>query len=240
MLDISTILNNIKAEGKDRTAQSVRSCAIDMFVEAISQGWCKDNPASKTRNPKAIVKRSRLTLDHFKAIYALTKEPWQRRVLELAIITSHAGMSELSVMKFPKAGDPYLKIERIKTTERVKLPLKLTLDELGWSLEETIEKCRTQFATEFLLHHITNVGNHGFGKPMHPHRISRCFTALVKEAGIDWKGKLPATLYEVRSLSERLYRKQGINVQVLLAHKNKRSTEKYDDARGVEWRVLEL
>lgn len=53
----------------------------------------------------------------------------------------------------------------------------------------------------------------------------------------------PPSLHECRSLSERLYRKQGINTMVLLGHRHQSMTDMYNDDRGLthgEWRTLAL
>lgn len=240
---IADILDDYKAQGKNRMAQNIRSVCIDIFTEAMSAGWTKENPAAMTRNPKASIKRSRLTLEQFLTLYELAKnkEPWVCRMMELAIITSHAGCTELSVMQRPVKGEEMMRIERTKTTERVKIPLKLTLDALGWNLGDVVKKCTsTGIASQYLLHHTTDRGNCGKGKKMHHYRLSRAFTELVRESNIDWADKLPATLYEVRSLSARLYEKQGIDIQKLMAHKDRRSTERYIDSRGSEWIILDI
>ncbi|MCP6385239.1 hypothetical protein NL438_26260, partial [Klebsiella pneumoniae] len=39
-----------------------------------------------------------------------------------------------------------------------------------------------------------------------------------------------------RSLSERLYRTQGMDTQVLLGHSSKTMTDRYNDSRGKEWK----
>ena len=56
--------------------------------------------------------------------------------------------------------------------------------------------------------------------------------------GLTWdKGTAP-TFHEQRSLSERLYREQGINTQKLLGHKTQKMTDKYQDVRGKEWQII--
>ncbi|MCP1207666.1 hypothetical protein NIM72_19390 [Pantoea sp. B550] len=42
----------------------------------------------------------------------------------------------------------------------------------------------------------------------------------------------PPTFYEQRSLAERLYREQGMDIQHYLVIKNQTQTDKYDDDRG--------
>ena len=51
------------------------------------------------------------------------------------------------------------------------------------------------------------------------------------------------SLHEVRSLSARLYRAEGVDVQTLLGHKNAEMTAIYEDDRGLsakEWKRVAL
>ena len=53
----------------------------------------------------------------------------------------------------------------------------------------------------------------------------------------------PPSLHECRSLSERLYRAQGIDTRTLLGHKRQQMTDVYNDLRGLdagEWKTLIL
>ena len=50
----------------------------------------------------------------------------------------------------------------------------------------------------------------------------------------------PPTFHEQRSLSERLYRAQGIDTQKLLGHKSSKMTDRYNDDRGKEWVTISL
>lgn len=53
-------------------------------------------------------------------------------------------------------------------------------------------------------------------------------------------GKTPTTFHEQRSLSERLYRAQGIDTKILLGHKTQSTTDRYNDDRGKEWTKLAI
>ena len=238
---VSEFISEYVEQGKARTAQSIRSSLIDIFAEAIAAGWmtATHNPAKLTRNPKAKTQRARLTLEQFKMIYAQCAEEWQRRMLELAILTSHAGSADLSIMKKPKDG--FIWIRRTKTDEGVKIPLELKLTALDWTLGDTVKKClSTKILSPYLLHHVKDRGGAKRGHPFAKSHLSSAFTDLATKAGIDWGDKHPATLYEVRSLSERLYRDQGVDTQTLLAHKSAKSTATYHDTRGDDWHTLHL
>lgn len=246
LVEVSTrLISEFMAEyidaGKPRSAQGIRASLIDIFLEAIATGWldANNNPAKLTRSPKVKIQRARLTLEQFRLIYDQCSEEWERRMLELALLTSHAGTSDLSTMQKPKDG--FLWIRRTKTDEGVKIPLDLTLEALGWNLGDTVQKCvSTKILSPYLLHHTKDVGAAKRGHKISQSLLSNTFKELVRQSGIDWGDKSPATLYEVRSLSERLYESQGINTQTLLAHKSAKSTAKYHDTRGDDWHTLNL
>lgn len=63
------------------------------------------------------------------------------------------------------------------------------------------------------------------------------FSKARDEADYDWsKNGTPLSFHEQRSLSERLYREQGIDTQILLGHTSKTMTDRYNDSRGKEWK----
>jgi hypothetical protein len=64
--------------------------------------------------------------------------------------------------------------------------------------------------------------------------VSRTFAKSIKATGIEYVLKAP-TFHELRSLSEREYREQGINTKKLLGHKREAMTEVYNDVRGCDW-----
>lgn len=73
--------------------------------------------------------------------------------------------------------------------------------------------------------------------------LSAVLEAVAGERGRQdgkWGGRTPPTFHELRSLSERLYRDQGINTQALLGHRHARMTEVYNDPRGAEWGTVKL
>ena len=67
--------------------------------------------------------------------------------------------------------------------------------------------------------------------------ISQAFADCRDQAPIQWAGT-PASFHELRSLSERLYRRQGIDTKSLLGHKTQRMNDTYADARGQDWMVV--
>lgn len=64
--------------------------------------------------------------------------------------------------------------------------------------------------------------------------VSRRFAEARNRSCIEWQ-KNPPTYHELRSVSQRLYREQGVDTQTLLGHRNAKTTDVYNDPRGAEW-----
>jgi len=210
-----------------------------IFNAALDYGWLDRNPAAQVRAQPVTVKRNRLTLEQWQAIHGHAinhMPPWVSRMLVLALVTGQR-RSDLVKMKFSDVWDDHLHIEQAKTHTRLALPLALRLDALGVSLGEAIESCRDYaLGDEYLLRKST-------GKRPGDASLSARFEE-AREASIALpKTGAPTSLHECRSLSERLYRAQGINTMVLLGHKHQAMTDMYHDDRGLtkgEWKTLDL
>lgn len=57
------------------------------------------------------------------------------------------------------------------------------------------------------------------GAQVKANTLTMNFSKARDLAGINWGEGSPATFHEQRSLSERLYKEQGLNTQKLLGHK---------------------
>jgi hypothetical protein len=239
-LEVSNVLKAMKAEGKNRSAQAFRSFLIDCFDRMIAQGWRTDNPARVTDKVKVKVRRARLPLTAFMAVYETTSIRWLRNAMALSLV---AGKDRDSVRdaKFADFRDGGWWNERSKTESRVFLPLGLRLHVFGMSLEDVLKQCRaTGVVSRYLIHQTERAKGATLGKPLHVDMITRKFTAELAKLKLDWGDKEPPTFHEIRSLAARLYKEQGdINPQDLLSHKDPRSTALYTDGRG-EWVRLKV
>lgn len=225
------------------------------------------NPFKLTLSISAKVKRSRLTLDDFRIIWpqceALGKRigVWQPNSILLAMVTGQRrediGLFQFQrgkdwnsawlafqlgekhpIHPYPFVEDDFLWIVQQKTSSLVRIPLSLRLDAIGLSLGDVIERCRSSIASRHLLHHTIPFGNAPVGSQVHIDTISRQFSEARNKSGREWIGRTPPTFHELRSLSERLYRDQGVDTQTLLGHRHARTTEIYDDLRGAEWETV--
>lgn len=240
-LDIAEITDAIKAEGHNRMAQVVRMVLIDVFKEAQHAGHVAPgyNPAQATKQPRNRITRQRLSFEEWSVIYKTAEQ--QQSYLQcgmlLALITGQR-LGDICNMKFTDVWDDMLHIEQEKTGSRLAIPLDLKCEVLGLTLRDVISKCRDAVVSKYLVHfrRTTSQANRG-------DRVSSsCLTSTFKKArdksGLEWKNGTPPTFHEQRSLSERLYREQGLDTQKLLGHKSRKMTDKYNDDRGKDWVVV--
>lgn len=218
----------------------------DVFREAVANEWCENNPVLNTRRPSAKVKRKRLSLDVWDSMCEVAlvhRQAWVLFMLLLALVTGQR-RADLGKMRFDDVWDGYLHIEQQKKAgkaygARVALPLALRLDGIGVSLGEVIEMCR----------HYSKPGptllRRNDGQRIELSSLSTRFNEIIRAVhgdGVYAEREWPS-LHEIRSLSERLYRAQGIRTQFLLGHKDQVMTDKYNDDRGLtaaEWKCLAL
>lgn len=73
------------------------------------------------------------------------------------------------------------------------------------------------------------------GAQVKSNTLTTNFSRARDLAEIDWGNGSPATFHEQRSLSERLYKEQGVDTQKLLGHKTQQQTDRYHDDRGKGW-----
>lgn len=235
---------------KERMAQAIRSEGIEIFKTAAALGLATDNPFVKTRSISVGVRRARLTVSSYELIYAasLSFSPWCARSIELAIVTGQRREDVANIEFRPRAsatawveGDTLYVIQQ-KTGTRVAIPLSLRLDVLGLELSEVLARCRDNVVSRYAIHHSRSSQGAKAGDQVWKDTLSKRFAnardiAAAASSEPLWESnKTPPTFHELRSLAERLYNKQGgIDTQILLGHKDPRSTATYKDSRGAEW-----
>lgn len=229
-IHVAQAVHEIWESGRQNTARRVLLEAKDMFAEAVAAGLISANPAASIKPLPVKIRRQRMRLDEWRALYdeAKQSEPaWVSRMLLLALITGQR-RADLQKMSFSDIRDGHLYVEQQKTGERIALPFKLKLIPIGMTLDQVIKSCRHYAEPGETLLRKQN------GQPIGNNYMSARFRDLfVRVLGRTDTGFRP-TLHECRSLSERLYRDQGVNTQVLLGHKHQRMTDLYNDSRGLD------
>lgn len=125
-----------------------------------------------------------------------------------------------------------------KTGSRLAIPLDLKCEAIGLSLREVISKCRDAVVSKYLVHFRHTTSQAKRGDRVSGNALTTTFKKARDKCGLEWnKGEAP-TFHEQRSLSERLYREQGLDTQKLLGHKSRKMTDKYNDDRGKDWTIV--
>lgn len=240
-LDIAEITDAVKADGHNRMAQVVRMVLIDVYKEAQHSGHVVPgfNPALATKQPRNKVTRQRLSLDEWQTIYAAAElqEPYLQCGMLLALVTGQR-LGDICNMKFSDVWDEMLHIEQEKTGSRLAIPLDLKCEAIGLTLRDVISKCRDAVVSKYLLHFRHTTSQASRGDQVSSNSLTATFKKARVRSGLKWSEGTPPTFHEQRSLSERLYRDQGIDTQKLLGHKSQKMTDKYNDDRGKDWVVV--
>ncbi|WP_407260528.1 site-specific integrase [Klebsiella quasipneumoniae] len=240
--DVAQILDEYLAEGQPRMAQVIRSVLIDVFKEAQHAGEVPPgyNPALATKQPRRKITRQRLTLEEWQKIFDIADEnhKYMGNAMLLAIVTGQR-LGDISRMKFSDIWDDHLHVEQEKTGSKIAIPLALRCNAINWSLRDVISRCRDYAVSPYLVHFFRTTSQAERGAQVKPRTLTMNFSKARDRADIDWGQGTPATFHEQRSLSERLYKAQGINTKDLLGHKTQQQTDRYHDDRGKGWGFVE-
>ncbi len=232
--------------GKHGAAVNWKSYAQDVWREAIAQGWATTNPIQVLRGVPAGVKRARLTLDGFRAVYAAAakSDPWMQRAMELAILTGQR-REDLAAMQFRRRADASAWIEsgtlyvhQGKTGAKIAISMDIRLGALDLTLSDVVAKCRDAVVSPWLLHQIRNKSRVAPGDALSLNRLTREFAKARDSVPRFWPSDIdPPTFHEMRSLSIRLWTEQADAefAQALAGHKDAATTAVYRDVRGSEW-----
>lgn len=241
------IISKLRAEflpDRTSTAQRVLAELRDALNEAIANDWAESNPAAHVKLPTHRVKRKRLSFEIWEQMREHARagrQPWLESLLLLALVTGQR-RGDLVKMRFADVVDGCLRIEQQKQAgkgygARIAIPLTLRLDAIGMTLGDVIEDCRAAGKPGQTL--VRKAGGEPLEESSLSIRFAECIRAVC-EADAYSTDEWPS-LHEVRSLSARMYRAQGIDVQTLLGHKNAEMTALYEDDRGLsarEWKSV--
>ncbi|ANG93233.1 integrase [Lelliottia amnigena] len=234
--DISSFLETYVLCDKKSMAAGLRSVLMDIFREAIVEGYIERNPAEPTRTPTPKVKRERLLLEQFMVIReaATLHSEWLPNACDLALVSGQR-REDISLFRFSDVKQDRLFVTQEKTGHKLALPLNLRLEIVDMALGEVIERCRKNNPSDFMLFSPVRRGGRKPG-PLTPDGLTQAFAEIRDSTGLKF-GPNPPPYHEIRSLASRLYEKERGEdfAQRLLGHKNLTMTKKYLDARGAEY-----
>ena len=225
-------------------AINARARLHDIFRMAETKGMIETgkNPVSATSIPEYVVKRERLSLEQFLAIRAKVV-PWAVNAMNLALMTGQR-REDIAAMKFADYRNGYLFIVQGKTGHKLQQQGSIRLEAVGMSIDDAVKQCRDRVISKFLCHHVRTSGVYKAGNAVSTDGITKVFADARDELGIVASGpdKSPPTFHEIRSLAERLYKKEYGQefAQSIMGHKHAKLTAEYDDLRGGGWAVVEV
>lgn len=232
-------------EDRPRMAQAMRSAAIDIWKDAMQEGWTNDNLPAKTRANTVEVQRSRLVLEDFWKIHAAAltlPDKWIVRSMELALVSAQR-REDVAFTEFRNTKDSTAWLEddalcviQQKTGTKLRIPLDVGV--AGFTVGGVVKSCRDNIVSRWLIHHQRRCGLSKPGDQVWKDTISKGFARARKLAGVTGEpGKQPPSLHEIRSLSIRLYAEAyGPEfAQAIAGHKDASMTAVYRDVRGAEW-----
>lgn len=241
--DIAQLLDEYIAAGQPRMAQVVRSVLIDVFKEAQHYGEVPPgyNPALATKQPRRKITRQRLSLEEWQKIFDIADAThrYMGNAMLLAWVTGQR-LGDISKMKFSDIWEDHLHVIQEKTGSKIAIPLSLRLNAINWSLRDVVARCRDYAVSPYLVHFFRSTSQAERGAQVKSNTLTMNFSKARDLAGIDWGDGSPATFHEQRSLSERLYKEQGLDTQKLLGHKTQQQTDRYHDDRGKGWSKVAL
>ncbi|EIT7071774.1 phage integrase Arm DNA-binding domain-containing protein [Escherichia coli] len=241
--DIAQLLDEYIAAGQPRMAQVVRSVLIDVFKEAQHYGEVPPgyNPALATKQPRRKITRQRLSLEEWKKIFDIAdaSHRYMGNTMLLALVTGQR-LGDISRMKFSDIWDDHLHVVQEKTGSKIAIPLSLRLNAINWSLRDVVARCRDYAVSPYLVHFFRSTSQAERGAQVKSNTLTMNFSKARDLAEINWGEGSPATFHEQRSLSERLYKEQGLDTQKLLGHKTQQQTDRYHDDRGKGWSKVAL
>ncbi|MBA7729795.1 phage integrase Arm DNA-binding domain-containing protein [Citrobacter freundii] len=241
--DIAQLLEEYISAGQPRMAQVVRSVLIDVFKEAQHYGEVPPgyNPALATKQPRRKITRQRLSLEEWQKIFDIAdaSHRYMGNAMLLALVTGQR-LGDISKMKFSDIWDDHLHVIQEKTGSKIAIPLSLRLNAINWNLRDVVARCRDYAVSPYLVHFFRSTSQAERGAQVKSNTLTMNFSKARDLAGIDWGKGSPATFHEQRSLSERLYKEQGLDTQKLLGHKTQQQTDRYHDDRGKGWSKVAL
>jgi integrase len=240
---ISRYLDGLAENSGAGAAVNMRARLLDVFNYAVTKGHVDTgrNPVEATIPPAYEPKRDRLSLEQFMKIREHAGA-WLANAMNLALVTGQR-VSDISEMRFQDARSGHLHVDQKKSQGdvRIKLDLNIRLDAIALSIGDAVKICRDRIISPYMVHQTRSSGTYKAGEKVSSDGISGAFTDLRERLNIKPASyKTPPTFHEIRSLSERLYRKQCGKefAQALLGHKSEAMTAKYDDLRGSEWQTV--
>jgi len=229
--DLSQALKEYPPTQRNRN----RSLLILIFDYAIGEGLVNDNPARPLLKSKETVRRQRLTIEGFNAVYEKADRKTQD-AMRLALRTLQRREDLVRIKRADikeEGGRKWIELIQQKT----KVAVKIYIDS---ALEADIARCNDGVLSEYVLHYGMESNKRRRAKPLTPNRLTKGFAKARDASGFfdDVPKDERPTFHEIRALGAILYLRSGRSlqeIQRLCGHKDEATTRRYLERHGVEF-----
>lgn len=224
--DVSDFLDQFPATQSNR----YRSLLIMIFKYVIAKGKGTKNPVASTIKRQINVKRQRLTLEGFRAVYNHADDQL-KNAMDLAL---HTLQRREDIVEMQRPKDGLLEVVQRKTGAAIRI-------KVAGPLKAVIARCNDGVASPWLVHQPVQRNTTIIGNKFAPETLSRRFKAARDASG--FFDEIPhderPTFHEIRALGARLYKQCKIDPQALLGHTTEAQTKVYLSRHELQWAEVE-
>ena len=220
--DISTFLDKFPPT----QSNSYRSLLVMIFRYAIAKGKGTTNPAASTIKRLISIKRQRLTIEGYRAVYKWADDQL-KNAMDLAL---HTLQRREDIVEMQRPKDGALEVIQKKTGAAIRITI-------SGPLKIIVARCNDGVASNYLIHQPIQRNTTLIGQKFAPETLSRRFQ-FARDASGFFESTPPderPTFHEIRSLGARLYKQRGIDPQSLLGHTTEAQTQVYLSRHEVQW-----
>ena len=239
--------SNLKGDSYNKKISFLRK----LFNYVVDMGLMQNNPAKGILKDAALAKvRKRLTLEQYKSIHEVSPL-WLQTAMDLSLQTTHARLEIVRIeyrLKAPSDtrngcywfdspvngiyGTMYINRQKVLGNEEAHVAIPI-----GVELKRIIDSSKDKLLCPYVVHRQPDSRRKAVSEDCkHPLQVSPDYLSVAFRKHRDSTGlfnDIPSaqrpTFHEIRALSSKLFKDQGVDPQSRMAHKDARSTKVYTD-----------
>lgn len=207
-----------------------RSLLAMIFRYAIAKGKAKQNPAANTIKKRLEVRRQRLTLTGFHAIYKHADQQL-RNAMDIAL---HTLQRREDIVEMQRPKDGVIEVIQKKTGAAIRM-------RVAGPLVAVIARCNDGVASTYLIHQPVQRKSTIVGNKFAPETLSRRFKTARDASKFydDMPEPERPTFHEIRALGASLYKAKKKDPRMLLGHTTQSQTQAYLERHEIQWDDVE-